>query len=202
MYMVPGDLIITPSWNWHDHGNESNTNVIWLDGLNIPLFKHLPVDFTEVHEEEFGVLTHESKPVSDEECAEMKFPWKIMQARLDELEGDHAVQEYTLPDGKSVSTTIGAYAHRISAGKASKFSQDTAGYIFQVHGGSGWAEVHSLNGDKTYKLTWGRGDAFVIPSWHRLKIFADEGETVYLFSFSDRPMLENLGFWRAKERAE
>lgn len=47
MYMKPGDLIITPSWNWHDHGNEGTNNVIWLDGLNIPLFKHLPVDFTE-----------------------------------------------------------------------------------------------------------------------------------------------------------
>lgn len=47
MYMKPGDLIITPVWNWHDHGNEGTNNVIWLDGLNIPLFKHLPVDFTE-----------------------------------------------------------------------------------------------------------------------------------------------------------
>jgi gentisate 1,2-dioxygenase len=47
MYMKPGDLIITPVWNWHDHGNEGQTNVIWLDGLNIPLFKHIPVDFTE-----------------------------------------------------------------------------------------------------------------------------------------------------------
>jgi gentisate 1,2-dioxygenase len=45
--MKPGDLIITPVWNWHDHGNEGQNNVIWLDGLNIPLFKHIPVDFTE-----------------------------------------------------------------------------------------------------------------------------------------------------------
>lgn len=49
MFMKPGDLIITPMWNWHDHGNEGQNNVIWLDGLNIPLFKHVPVDFTEHH---------------------------------------------------------------------------------------------------------------------------------------------------------
>jgi gentisate 1,2-dioxygenase len=97
MYMVPGDLIITPQWNWHDHGNEGTENVIWLDGLNIPLFKSLPVDFTEHYEAEFGALTHESKRVSDEECAEMKFPWATMQARLDDVVGDYAVMEYCPP---------------------------------------------------------------------------------------------------------
>jgi len=31
--MSPGDLILTPSWNWHDHGNESSEPIIWVDGL-------------------------------------------------------------------------------------------------------------------------------------------------------------------------
>lgn len=199
MYMVPGDLIITPVWNWHDHGNEGQANVIWLDGLNIPLFKPLPIDFTEHYEEEFGVPTHESKQVPDEDCADMKFPWKSMQARLDAQAGDHAECEYTLSNGKSVSTTIGAHAHRISAGKSSKPCQETTNYVFQVHAGKGWAEVSSSNGEKSYKLEWSKGDAFAIPSWYRFQIFADEGQDVYLFSFSDRPMLQNLGFWRSKE---
>lgn len=61
MFMKPGDLIITPVWNWHDHGNEGQTNVIWLDGLNIPLFKHIPVDFTE----HYGTCNrHEQVPES------------------------------------------------------------------------------------------------------------------------------------------
>jgi gentisate 1,2-dioxygenase len=199
MYMVPGDLIITPQWNWHDHGNEGTENVIWLDGLNIPLFKSLPVDFTEHYEAEFGALTHESKRVSDEECAEMKFPWATMQARLDDVVGDYAVMEYCLPNGKSISTTIGAYAHRISAGCSSESYQDTAGYIFQVHAGSGWIDVGSSKGDNIERLRWSRGDTFVVPSWHQFKISADRSEAVYLFSFSNRPILQNLGFWRSKD---
>ncbi|KAF8855202.1 hypothetical protein BDZ45DRAFT_715846 [Acephala macrosclerotiorum] len=198
MYMVPGDLIITPVWNWHDHGNEGKASVIWLDGLNIPLFKAWPVDFTEHYDKEFGAQTHPSKTVSNEECSEMKFPWSTTQPRLEELEGDHTVVEYTLPDGKSVSTTIGAYAHRISAGQTSKMYRDTANYVFQVHGGSGWTDVEDSAGKK-YKLSWSRGDAFVVPSWHRFRISANEGETLYLFSFSDKPMLQNLGFWRSEE---
>ena len=35
VYMAPGDLILTPSWAWHDHGNETNERVVWMDGLEI-----------------------------------------------------------------------------------------------------------------------------------------------------------------------
>ena len=38
--MRPGDFIITPSWTWHDHGNESEEPMIWLDGLDIPMVNH------------------------------------------------------------------------------------------------------------------------------------------------------------------
>ena len=31
--MRPGDFIITPSWQWHDHGIDTEEPVIWLDGL-------------------------------------------------------------------------------------------------------------------------------------------------------------------------
>jgi gentisate 1,2-dioxygenase len=42
-----GDIVLTPTWQWHDHGNESNTPVIWLDILNLPLFRYAPVHFAE-----------------------------------------------------------------------------------------------------------------------------------------------------------
>lgn len=198
MYMLPGDLTITPTWNWHDHGNEGTKNVIWLDGLNIPLFKPWPVDFTEHYEEDFGVSTHPSKQIADEDASEMKFPWKKMQARLDSEVGDHAHLEYLLPNGNSISTTIGAYAYRIAAGKATDTQQNTVNHVFQVHARTGLTTIASANGTKTYSLKWGRGDAFVVPSWFKFSISADEGEAVYLFSFSDKPMLDKLGFFRCK----
>ena len=30
--MRPGDLLLTPSWTWHDHGNDGDSPAIWLDG--------------------------------------------------------------------------------------------------------------------------------------------------------------------------
>ena len=43
----PGDFIITPSWTWHDHGNDADEPVVWLDGLDIPMVRFLDAGFAE-----------------------------------------------------------------------------------------------------------------------------------------------------------
>src|SRR5439155_367119 len=35
--MYPGDLVLTPNWSWHDHANDTDAPMIWLDGLDTPL---------------------------------------------------------------------------------------------------------------------------------------------------------------------
>lgn len=39
--MSRGDLIITPNGTWHDHGNEGNGPVLWVDVLDLPLVEML-----------------------------------------------------------------------------------------------------------------------------------------------------------------
>jgi gentisate 1,2-dioxygenase len=43
--MAPGDFIITPYMAWHDHGNETDAPIFWLDGLDIPLIQFLDASF-------------------------------------------------------------------------------------------------------------------------------------------------------------
>jgi gentisate 1,2-dioxygenase len=45
-----GDVILTPTMNWHDHGNDGSGPMIWLDGLELPNFRHFPVHFVEQYE--------------------------------------------------------------------------------------------------------------------------------------------------------
>src|SRR5712664_2063085 len=45
--MRPGDFIITPSWAWHDHGNDGDGPMVWLDGLDIPIVTLLDAGFAE-----------------------------------------------------------------------------------------------------------------------------------------------------------
>ena len=39
--MEPGDLVLTPAWTIHDHGNDTDVPMIWLDGLDLPLVNGL-----------------------------------------------------------------------------------------------------------------------------------------------------------------
>lgn len=49
--MEKGDVILTPSWQWHDHGHEGEGPMIWLDGLDLPLFQAFPVNFAQNYTE-------------------------------------------------------------------------------------------------------------------------------------------------------
>src|SRR5207237_8734921 len=45
--MQPGDFVTTPNWAWHDHGNETDEPMMWLDGLDMPFILALNAMFYE-----------------------------------------------------------------------------------------------------------------------------------------------------------
>ncbi len=51
VYMAPGDLVLTPSWAWHDHGNETGKPVVWMDGLDVPLVQFMNAMFFQLYED-------------------------------------------------------------------------------------------------------------------------------------------------------
>src|SRR5438093_11566103 len=50
--MAPGDLVLTPNWTWHDHANDTDEPMIWLDGLDTPLVRMLEAGFYEEYHKE------------------------------------------------------------------------------------------------------------------------------------------------------
>src|SRR5690349_482084 len=55
--MQPGDFVITPSWTWHDHGNDTQEPMVWLDGLDIQIVKLLSASFAEQAPAEVQAVT-------------------------------------------------------------------------------------------------------------------------------------------------
>jgi len=45
--MSRGDVILTPQWEFHDHGHEGTTPMIWLDGLDLPVYQFFPANFAQ-----------------------------------------------------------------------------------------------------------------------------------------------------------
>ena len=58
--MRPGDLVLTPNWTWHDHGNESGQPIIWQDGLDVPLVNAVDGMFFEAYQ---GMQQEYTRPV-------------------------------------------------------------------------------------------------------------------------------------------
>ena len=50
--MHPGDLVLTPAWHWHDHGNDSDMPMVWLDALDIPMVAFFDASFSETGNED------------------------------------------------------------------------------------------------------------------------------------------------------
>lgn len=64
MPLEQGDLVVTPTWHWHDHGNESDAPVIWLDVLNLPVFTFIRAHFAEG----YGESRYPSEYVFTDNC--------------------------------------------------------------------------------------------------------------------------------------
>tara|TARA_R110002003_G_scaffold31_7_gene1905 strand:- start:10327 stop:10821 length:495 start_codon:yes stop_codon:yes gene_type:complete len=95
--MQRGDVILTPTWNWHDHGKDGSGPMIWLDGLDLPNFVHYPVHFVEHYAES----RYPAENV-DSSASPIVFPWSRMKAKLDSGSGDSTTQRY-LKDNQSES---------------------------------------------------------------------------------------------------
>ena len=209
--MKPGDFVITPSWTWHDHGNDGATPVVWLDGLDIAIVNMFDASFSEEYAEEVFPAT---RPAGDSETRYgggmmpegdasgsaasplLNYRWDRARETLDgmlrngPIDACHGVKlRYTNPrTGGAVMPTINASLQLLPKGFRSTFYRSTDGTVFCVGEGSG----HSVIGGT--RVDWGHNDLFVVPSWMPVEHEADEDAV--LFSFSDRAAQEKLGLWR------
>lgn len=104
--MRPRDVIITPTWSWHDHGKKSadeeggdDEPMIWLDGLDLPQFVHYPVHFNEHYSES-------RYPAEDTNDSLFVFPWAKMQPHLDDQPGPWATSPYLRENGSERKSPV------------------------------------------------------------------------------------------------
>lgn len=102
-----------------------------------------------------------------------------------------------MENGDHISKIIGAHAERIDADTVSPPRQETPSFVFHIYQGSGYTLVGK--GASQKKLEWTLSDTFAVPHYSHVQHFANEGETTYLFSFSDEPLMKNLDMYRKKQ---
>ena len=211
-YMEPGDLILTPSWVWHDHGHDGEVPVVWLDGLDIPMVRFMGPVFAEPHPEETRA---EGNPVGDnmaryganmlpygarlrDEKNSPVFHYPFARSRevlLDLAKSQdpdpcHGVKmEFVNPaNGGPTMPTLGTYMQLVPGGFATEDYRSTAAWVYSVVEGAGRTTI----GEETFE--WGPRDTFVVPAWYPHSHEADDD--AFLFSFSDKPVHDTLGWFR------
>src|SRR5246500_4113275 len=117
--MYPGDLVLTPNWSWHDHANDTDAPMIWLDGLDTPLVRMLEAGFYEEYHQErqdFGAAVNASH---------WHYPMSEMRAALQRLAaadtGDGIMLEYTnRVTGGPVMPTIACHMQLLRPGEGTR----------------------------------------------------------------------------------
>ena len=79
-YMERGDLVLTPSWTWHDHNNEGQGPMIWLDGLDTPLVHNLEATFYEQYPEDQQPITGTGQSVQKYSSGTLRPAWEDYNA--------------------------------------------------------------------------------------------------------------------------
>lgn len=213
--MHPGDFIITPSWAWHDHGNEGlhgeSEPVVWLDGLDIPLVRFFDAGFAENDTSEsqavarpeghsYARFGHNMVPVRHTHTSPtspiFSYPYARSREALETLQTSEAPDawqgwklRYVNPlTGGAPMPTMATYLQLLPKGFSGKGHRATDGAVYSVVEGRGTAEIAGQ------RFAFQPQDTFVVPSWATLRLEA--AEDVVLFSFSDRPVQDAIGIHR------
>jgi gentisate 1,2-dioxygenase len=209
--MEPGDFVITPSWTWHHHGNESREPMVWLDGLDIPMVMQFGATFREDHRADEAPITRPDgdslarygtglAPVGYRSRTLNSPVFNYPYART--REALHAVAKGAAPDahlghlmryvnpadGGWAMPTMATMIRLLQKGFATRAYRSSDSAVFVVAEGRGHVEALGERFDLAPR------DVFVVPGWISYTLHA--ADDLVLFSYSDRVAQEKLGFFR------
>lgn len=206
--MSPGDLVLTPSWSWHEHHNPGNTPMLWFDALDLPLVRSLDAVFFENGPDQMAnravdpVSKSEMRfaggsglvPFEDTEKAPYSplfaYRWADTDTTLENMlkttgNGTASLRFVDPTRGIDVMPTMRCSMHRIKAGAKSRGSRRNGSSVWVTFRGSAVAKI----GEERFHLD--EGDMFAVPSWCPITIEATQDAD--FFCTSDAPVFEALG---------
>jgi len=217
LYLSAGDYVTTPSWCWHDHANESEQPVIWLDVHDNPFVAGaLGVRFNEpfptptqpftqpvgTSRNRMGIVRSPNR-AKDPSHQAAGYPWTEVRPALEQAAADGLVDpcdgvvlDYVNPvTGGHLLPTLGARIQMLVQGTRTQPHRHTSYTIYHVVEGEGVTVV----GDKRFE--WAKGDCFTVPNWQWHTHEQRGSEPAILFTAHDQPIVEAFDLYR-EEREE
>jgi gentisate 1,2-dioxygenase len=210
--MSRGDLILTPTGLWHEHGHDGDKPVVWLDVLDLPLVYYLETSYVtegnaqEVSEEGIekryqrgGVVPAPLFTRSSRPFPVLRYPWAEVRAALLALAASQpeieAVQvAYVNPEtGGDCQMILGYSALMLRPGETLRLPARSSAMIVHVIEGGALAQVEG------HSFTLAEADTACVPGYGPLTLVnRSKDAPAFLFIADDAPLQKKLGLYETR----
>src|SRR5262245_24536281 len=225
--MGPGDLVINPSWAWHDHGNDGDAEVTYLNILDVPLVAGLGCTFYD-HEywkegdtsqtiqsikkqnnrsfdlySTGGIMPRMGGRAGRPYSPQLAYRYEEVRPALERLMGyepnpyDGYIIEYVNPESGASVMPTMSFTMQMLAP-----GQHTLAHRHTSSTVYCAVEGEGFTDVDGVRLEWRKNDVFVVPTWawheHANK---KSNEPAILFAVTDAPAIEKLSLYREEGRS-
>ncbi|HRP94734.1 MAG TPA: cupin domain-containing protein [Rhodocyclaceae bacterium] len=211
--MRRGDLILTPTGLWHEHGHDGSDPVVWLDVLDLPLVYYMEASY--VTEGKAQTVTAEAtergylhggvvpSPVfarADRRYPMLRYPWAEVRAALVALAASRpeldAVQvAYVNPEtGSDCQAILGFSALMLRPGETLRLPARSPAMVFhQIEGGSEVGVAGSV-------FTLAEADTCCAPGYEPVTLKNRSTDTpAFVFIADETPLHKKLGVYEVRD---
>jgi gentisate 1,2-dioxygenase len=211
--MERGDLILTPTGQWHEHEHAGDEPVVWLDVLDLPIVYYAETSYAIEGQRQAvkpgrgdqtyahgGIVPTPVYERSDQGYPMLRYPWAQARAALLALATSQpdleAVQvTYVNPEtGKDAQNNLGYYALMLRPGQTLRLPARSPSQVFHVIEGAVNVDV----ADSHFSLV--EADTCCTPGYERVTLTnASAGQPTFLFMADEAPFHRKLGVYETRE---
>lgn len=219
--MERGDLILTPTGLWHEHGHDGNDPVVWLDVLDLPMVYYMeasyhingdrkPQKISEGQSDRAytraGVVPTPAFVQSRKAYPMLRYPWREVRASLETLAQDQPGQEsvqvtYVNPEtGDDAENILGFYALMLRPGQTLKMPVRSTAVVFHVIEGSMDASIEAEGAAAQFTLA--EADTCCAPGYTPVTLRNRHADKpTFVFMTDEAPLQRKLGVYETRVNA-
>ncbi len=210
--MSRGDLILTPTGLWHEHGHDGDKPVVWLDVLDLPLVYYTETSYHINGERQpidgirgdkiykyGGVVPTRDFERSKQAYPMIRYPWVEVKESLLALGSEEptlstVMVTYVNPEtGSDAENILGYYALMLRPGQTVKMPVRSPSCVFHVIEGAASLKVL----DKEFKLS--EADTCCAPGYTPVTLVnEDANKPTFLFLADESPLHRKLGVYEVR----
>lgn len=210
--MQRGDLILTPTGLWHEHGHDGDAPVVWLDVLDLPLVYYMEASYVEEGQPQVitgqgseraylsgGVVPSPVFTRANPRYPMLRYPWVDVRAALQALAAQQPAGEavqvaYVNPEtGSDCQNILGYSALMLRPGETLTLPARSPAMVLHLIEGA--AEV-DIDGKQ---FTLAAADTCCAPGFTPLTLRNRTGDKpAFVFIADEAPLHKKLGLYEVR----